>query len=279
MKTGYCHIYNHKLPLDSITDRLHIGNRWLGHLGLAMYDNTARVHDPVMPHMLTCDSRAVDYPGHSPFSHCAGNPANIVDLYGDSLNVPIEHRAIFSECLKDVFGKESSNFEYTNSGMLNIKSNFGKLSKNQKNVLEGLMQIIGSDENAKLIYGKEYVYMKNDGSTEIIKSATGSGALTAFPIEKNSRTGIIILVDPSITSIRVNETTNNFPGQVNTIAHPWYNEKIIPVNTTDMTFHEFGHFIYRGLPQDKVLNYNNYVRNILNLPKRHNDEFHNPYLR
>lgn len=30
MKTGYFHIYNHKLPLDSITDRLHIGNRWLG---------------------------------------------------------------------------------------------------------------------------------------------------------------------------------------------------------------------------------------------------------
>ena len=82
MKTGYCHIYNHKMPLDSITDRLHIGNRWLGHLGLAMYDNTARVHDPVMPHMLTCDSRAVDYPGHSPFSHCAGNPANILDPTG-----------------------------------------------------------------------------------------------------------------------------------------------------------------------------------------------------
>ena len=82
MKTGYCHIYNHKTPLDSITDRLHIGNRWLGHLGLAMYDNTARVHDPVMPRMLTCDSSAVDYPGHSHFSHCAGNPANILDPTG-----------------------------------------------------------------------------------------------------------------------------------------------------------------------------------------------------
>ena len=79
MKTGYCHIYNHRMPLDSVTDRLHIGNRWLGHLGLAMYDNTARVHDPVMPRMLTCDSRAVDYPRHSPFNHCAGNPANISD--------------------------------------------------------------------------------------------------------------------------------------------------------------------------------------------------------
>ena len=87
MKTGYCHIYNRKAPLDSITDRLHIGNRWLGHLGLAMYDNTARVHDPVMPRMLTCDSRAVDYPGHSPFSHCAGNPANISDKDGNKIKL------------------------------------------------------------------------------------------------------------------------------------------------------------------------------------------------
>ena len=87
MKTGYCHIYNHKMPLDSITDRLHIGNRWLGLSGLAMYDNTARVHDPVMPHMLTCDSRAVDYPGHSPFSHCAGNPGNISDKDGNKIKL------------------------------------------------------------------------------------------------------------------------------------------------------------------------------------------------
>ena len=87
MKTGYCHIYNHRMPLDSITDRLHIGNRWLGHLGLAMYDNTARVHDPVMPRMLTCDSHAVDYPGHSPFSHCARNPANISDKDGNRIKL------------------------------------------------------------------------------------------------------------------------------------------------------------------------------------------------
>ena len=69
--------------LDGVTDRLHIGNRWLGLSGLAMYDNSARVHDPVMPHFLTCDSRAGDYTWLSPFSHCAGNPANIVDWDGN----------------------------------------------------------------------------------------------------------------------------------------------------------------------------------------------------
>ena len=78
-----------------ITDRLHIGNRWFGLSGLAMYDNTARVHDPVMPHMLTCDSRAVDYPGHSPFSHCAGNPANLVDRDGNAWQFD-DVKAIFS---------------------------------------------------------------------------------------------------------------------------------------------------------------------------------------
>ena len=33
--------------VDKVTDQLHIGNRWLGHSGLAMYDNTARLHDPL----------------------------------------------------------------------------------------------------------------------------------------------------------------------------------------------------------------------------------------
>ena len=97
MKTGYCHIYNRKVPLDSITDRLHIGNRWLGHLGLAMYDNTARVHDPVMPHMLTCDKYASKFPNFSPFSHCGGNPIMFIDPNGESIYVVDNHGYISVE--------------------------------------------------------------------------------------------------------------------------------------------------------------------------------------
>ena len=44
MKTGYCHIYNLKVPLDSITDRLHIGNRWLGLSGLAVCSEIFATH-------------------------------------------------------------------------------------------------------------------------------------------------------------------------------------------------------------------------------------------
>ena len=163
----------------SITDRLHIGNRWLGHLGLAMYDNTARVHDPVMPRMLTCDSRAVDYPGHSPFSHCAGNPANILDPSGDSLFVAPKYRETLNNSLQDVFGAESDKFYYTQSGMLTHNGN--------------------------------------------------------------------------------------------------YRDKTVEANTTDMLFHEFGHKIYQGQSQDKVLGYNNVVRKLLKLKPRRSDYEHNKF--
>lgn len=37
-----------RTSVDEVTDELHIGNKWLGHSGLNMYDNTARMHDPVL---------------------------------------------------------------------------------------------------------------------------------------------------------------------------------------------------------------------------------------
>ena len=34
--------------IDAKTDQLHIGNRWIGHKGLDLYDNTARMPDPLL---------------------------------------------------------------------------------------------------------------------------------------------------------------------------------------------------------------------------------------
>ena len=34
--------------MTAVADQLHIGNRWLGHSGLDMYDNAARLHDPLL---------------------------------------------------------------------------------------------------------------------------------------------------------------------------------------------------------------------------------------
>ena len=55
-----------------------------------------------------------------------------------------------------------------------------------------------------------------------------------------------------------------------------FKETSIQINDCDLFFHELGHVIYAGQTQDKVIKYNNYVRKILNLPKRRMDETHNP---
>ena len=64
------------------TDRLHIGNRWMGHSGLGWYDNTARMHDPLLMHFTTPDPLYGRYGSTSPWAHCAANPANAIDPDG-----------------------------------------------------------------------------------------------------------------------------------------------------------------------------------------------------
>ena len=64
-----------------VTDRLHIGNRWMS-LGMNTYDNTARFHYPLIPSFDTPDPCLDKYPDLSPYSHCAGNPLRYVDPNG-----------------------------------------------------------------------------------------------------------------------------------------------------------------------------------------------------
>ncbi|MGM9852591.1 MAG: hypothetical protein ACI30N_01300, partial [Muribaculaceae bacterium] len=63
-------------------DRHHIGNHWLSQGGLNWYDNTARMHDPLLCHFTAPDPHARDFTHLSPWSHCAANPANITDPDG-----------------------------------------------------------------------------------------------------------------------------------------------------------------------------------------------------
>ena len=64
------------------TDRLHIGNRWIDHKGMNTYDNTARMHYPVLPSFDTPDPLAEQFPQYSPYAHCAANPLMYTDPSG-----------------------------------------------------------------------------------------------------------------------------------------------------------------------------------------------------
>ncbi|MDE6310051.1 MAG: hypothetical protein K2L81_07660, partial [Muribaculaceae bacterium] len=65
-----------------VSDRGHIGNRWVAHAGLDWYDNSARMHDPLLARFTTMDPFHDKYTQYSPYSHCAGNPVNHVDYDG-----------------------------------------------------------------------------------------------------------------------------------------------------------------------------------------------------
>ncbi|MDE6266076.1 MAG: hypothetical protein K2M07_01835 [Muribaculaceae bacterium] len=65
------------------TDRLHIGNHWMSQSGLNLYDNTARMHDPVLCDMKSGDPKFSEYPSMSHYSFCGANPANIIDPLGE----------------------------------------------------------------------------------------------------------------------------------------------------------------------------------------------------
>ena len=59
---------------ERVTDRAHIGNRWINFAGLGQHDNTARWHDAILGRFTTPDPKAADYPSLSPYTHCAANP-------------------------------------------------------------------------------------------------------------------------------------------------------------------------------------------------------------
>ena len=55
------------------------------HEGMNTYDNTARMHYPVLPSFDTPDPLAEQFPQHSPYAHCAANPLMYVDPTGKKI--------------------------------------------------------------------------------------------------------------------------------------------------------------------------------------------------
>ena len=75
---------------ERVTDRAHIGNRWINFAGLGQHDNTARWHDTLLGRFTTPDPKAADYPSFSPYTHCAANPLRFTDPTGERPIVYIE---------------------------------------------------------------------------------------------------------------------------------------------------------------------------------------------
>ena len=114
------------------------------------------------------------------------------------------------------------------------------------------------------------------GNKRTFKVESGGGAATLLASENENYNQNFIVIDPNKTI-----------GETMEVTDAYYKEPIDPqngarfkkvtfqTNQTDLTFHEIGHVVYEGKGLHKVLDFNNIVRGILQLPKRQYDETHN----
>ena len=154
------------------TDQLHIGNRWIAHEGMNTYDNTARMHYPVLPSFDTPDPLAEQYPHLSPYAHCAANPLMYVD--------PDGMKVTFSQ--------------------FNLR-NAEEYTKYTTNIIDDLAFITGLSLDVK---GDELVYDKDDKGNAEIAGVVRSPSAREFLmnlIDNEETVDVRINIDPTESSV------------------------------------------------------------------------------
>ena len=245
-----------------------------------MYYYGARYYEPRLSLWMCVDRFAEKYPATSGYNYAINNPVRYIDINGDSIRVSSENRELFNKTLKDVFGEFSSKFSYTQSDMLVFSGENKGMDKAQRKVFKRLKEVMYSKTITNIQYGKDTQITDRHGNKKTFKAESGGGAATLLASEVEDYDQNFIVVDPNKTI-----------GETMEVTDVYYKEPIDPqngarfkkvtyqTNQTDLTFHEIGHVVYEGKGQDKVLDFNNIVRGILQLPKRQYDETHNRKVR
>ena len=241
-----------------------------------MYYYGARYYEPRLSLWMSVDRFAEKYPATSGYNYAINNPVQYIDINGDSIRVSSENRELFNKTLKDVFGEFSSKFSYTQSDMLVFSGENKGMGKAQRKVFKRLKEVMYSKTITNIQYGKDTQITDRYGNKRTFKAESGGGAATLLTSENENYNQNFIVIDPNKTI-----------GETMEVTDAYYKEPIDPqngarfkkvtfqTNQTDLTFHEIGHVVYEGKGQHKVLDFNNIVRGILQLPKRQYDETHN----
>lgn len=208
-------VTTHATAIDAATDQLHIGNRWIGTKGLDLYDNTARMHDPLLARYTstfcfgnaarsrfylatarqngpttaksigelanarfnTVDPLFGDYPGQSPWSHCAANPINAIDPTGEYLQFTGENQLGGLEELKsaikglEISMREDGFIEYSWNGLDELNENAKRLMEvidNTKITVQMLTKNGTTLDNGSFFVGGAFCGNSYDSSSETV---------------------------------------------------------------------------------------------------------------
>lgn len=148
-------------------DRLYAGNRWLAHSGLDWYDNTARMHDPLLMRFTTSDPFANLYPDLNPWTHCASNPANNIDPDGKVVYATEKCQEAVFNMLPDY---EKKYISFDEKGKLSVS--IQNISQKPSLTLEGLAYMANHDQTAIISYSDRIIY-RNPETNEIVTEFFG----------------------------------------------------------------------------------------------------------
>ena len=250
--------------------------------GLDWYDSKARMYDPTIGRTPTQDPMAEKYYSISPYLWCAANPIAYIDPNGEKIYVSNEYVDLFLEDLQAVFGEYTSGFSF-NDGYLQYTGSNKGMTKEQRELLKGIISLMESTETTVLLYTDHLIISDASGAEKVLSSGDSGGEGTLLMYDNPQLDKNIVYISPSPANcFTVEEVLPNYYNTYDKITRTIhsngfrnFNKSNVRTNRSDLLFHSFGHIIYAGKPQNKVIDFNNLARKSLNLPKRKYDEDHN----
>ena len=245
------------------------------------YEYPLRTYIPAVQYWSSMDPYTERYPHLSPYCPFACNPIRYTDETGGVITITdAENQTKFHEAMVKLFNDKAGNFSFNSDGQLQYNGDTKGLSRDQKNILNGLRKVMDSEENTTISFGKSITIKDKNGNDVKFNTCDGGGAFTILQAEAIEKefdvSSNIILIDPDATSTQVEAVTDAYYGDWSDLSLGARVEIVdVQLNVPDMISHEIGHVLNAGKTQDRVIDFNNKARKILGLPTRRYDTNHN----
>ena len=228
-------------------------------------DFGARQYSPSLSRWLVPDPMGEKYYDVSPYAYCAGNPVKIIDLDGNKIRVATDYQDQFISDITNVFGDKAEHFSFSKEGLLQLDCKKGIFTKGmsveQKQVFRGLYKAMIDRKTTSIVYSDDYTVTNGDeNESKSVVQEYGGGFY--------SKTDNLIVVAPSVgvISVTVDPLQDPLGGT--------FRVQDVQQNTTSALFHEIGERNTNSSYRGAVIDYENYVRTIIELPIRPYDIFH-----